>query len=366
MILSDKFKEKKKNKNYSKIQIYLIDSYCNKHNEIYKSYCFNCHQNLCDFCEENHSSHKNVKFEEIFLDEQELTEKKNELNKAKEELMKINDYFSALIEAIKCKFERLFNIKKKELDIKERIIKDYETIKFNYQCINNVRNIKFDNNKTFIDKSNNTDWFHRFNLIFKYLNSDLNIKNNKNDIFDIINNRTEKNNIKIITKKVKDLTINKSIVLKNEDIAICSNNNIIIYDKDNLNEKLNIKNNSDCMVVDFFEKEGGGIVCFGQEFIKIINLALNNKSYDIIKQKILNDKKTRIHSIVELYNNSFISLYDNCLIKLWKIDKLNNIKILDRYTFTYNNLKDDDNLLFKINNNLFLFYSFKNCNLSIY
>ena len=366
MVLSDKFKEKKKSKNYSKIQIYLIDSYCNIHNEIYKSYCFNCHKNLCDICEENHSSHKSVKFEEIFLDEQELTDKKNELNKAKEELMKINEYFSALIEAIKCKFERLFNIKKKELDIKEKIIKDYETIQYNYQCINNVRNIKFDNNKTFIDKSSNTDWLHRFNLIFRYFNSDLNIKNNNNDFFDIINNRTEKNNIKIITNKFKDLIINKLIVLKNEDIAICSNNNIIIYDKDNLNEKLNIKNNSDYRVDDFFEKEGGGIVCFGQVFIKIINFTLNNKSYDIIKQKILNDKKTSIHSIVELYNNSFISLYDNCTMKLWKIDKLNNIKIIDRYTLTYNNLKVDDNLLFKINNNLFLFYSFKICNLSIF
>ena len=149
IILPDKIKEKKKNKNSNKVQIYLIDSYCNTHNEINKSYCFNCHKNICEICEDNHINHNLLNLEDYFLEDSELLDKKNELNKSKEELMKINDYFSALIEAIKCKFERLFNIKKKELEIKEKIIQDYETIKYNYQCINNIRNIKFDNNKSY-------------------------------------------------------------------------------------------------------------------------------------------------------------------------------------------------------------------------
>ena len=366
-------KEKKKNKNCNKIQIHLIDTYCNKHNEIYKSYCFNCHKNICEICEEQHIGHKNVKFDEIILDEEELIEKKNELNKAKEELMKIKDYFSALIEAIKCKFERLFNIKKKELEIKEKIIKDYETIKYNYQCINNIRNIKFENNKTFFDKSNNTEWFQRFNLIFKYLNSDLNIQNNNNDIFDLLNNRTEKNNIKIISNKNtnedaknNDLIINKLIVLKNEDIGICINNNIIIYDKENLNEKLNIKNNENENINDFFEKNENTIVCYGHKSIKFINLSLNNKHYDIIKSCNLCDKKSNIdiNSIVELDNNLFISSNNIGIIQLWKIDKFYLIKCIDSYN--YDDLKEDNNLLIKINNNSFIFSSFKKSNLSLF
>ena len=74
----------------NKIQIFLIDSYCDIHNELFKSYCFNCHKNICEICEDNHKNHNVINFEEILLDNEELIEKKNELNKAKEDLMKIN------------------------------------------------------------------------------------------------------------------------------------------------------------------------------------------------------------------------------------------------------------------------------------
>ena len=370
IILPDKIKEKKKNKNYNKVQIYLIDSYCNIHNEIYKSYCFNCHKNICENCEDIHINHNLIDLEDNFVDDEELLEKKNELNKSKEELMKINDYFSALIEAIKCKFERLFNIKKKELEIKEKIIQDYETIKYNYQCINNIRNIKFNNNKSYIDKSKNTDWFHRFNLIFKYLNSDLNINNN--DIFDILNNRNEKNNIKIISSNNDintNININKLIILKNDDLAISTQNgNIIIYDKDNLKEKINIKisgNNSG--INDFFEKEGGGIICCGYEYIKCINLSLNNINYNITNQFDINEANINFNSIIELNNNLFITSNNNEKLELWQ--KGNNIKkykCINCYNYNKNNITEDYNLLVKIKDNCFILSSFKKSNLSMF
>jgi hypothetical protein len=247
------------------------------------------------------------------------------------------------------------------LDIKERIIKDYETIKFNYQCINNVRNIKFDNNKTFIDKSNNTDWFHRFNLIFKYLNSSLINKNN--DIFDLLNNRNENNNIKIISNDNIN-KINKLIILKNEDIAISSNNKIIIYDKFNLEEKLNIdvfKINS--KINSFIEKEGGGLLCAGYEYIKSISLSLNNKSYYI--EDIIYEKNKDLNSIIELNNNYLILLNDNCIIELWKKNyKIKKYELIDNYYLENNylndnydennNLKEENNSIFKINYNSFI------------
>ena len=358
-------KKKEKNKNFNKIQIYLIDSYCNSHNEIYKSYCFNCHKNICEICEDYHLNHYTINFEEILLDNEELNEKKNELNKAKEDLIKLNDYFRALIEAIKCKFERLFNIKKKELEIKEKIINDYETIKYNYHCINNIRNIKFNNTKNYIDKSSNTDWLHRFNLIFKYLNSDLNYKNN--DIFDILNNRNEKKNIKIIKTKL-DTNINKLILLKNEDIAISSKSgNIILYDKDNLNEKLNIKVfNNNFEINEFQEKEGGGLLCCGYEYAKFINLSLNNRNYDI-KETFIYDENSNINSFIELNNQLYLTSDDNSKIKLWKINnrttKYENISF---YEFPFENKKEIFNVLYKIRSDTFIFYSFINNNLSLF
>ena len=165
-----------------------------------KFYCFNCHQTLCELCSSYHINHSFIKFDDILLSNDELNSKKKELNKAKEDVIKLNEYFSALIEAIKCKFERLFNIKKKELEIKEKIILDYETIKYNYHSINNIRNINFENNDKFLELNPNADWFTRFNLIFKTLNTNLSQK--ENDIFDKLKTTSlnEKNNTGIISK----------------------------------------------------------------------------------------------------------------------------------------------------------------------
>ena len=106
-----------------------MDSFCPNHFQLFKYYCYNCHRNICDLCESEHEYHNKIKLEDILLEEDELIEKKNKLNKEKEELIKIYDCFYVLIEEIKRKFERLYKIKQKELYIKEKIIKDYETKK---------------------------------------------------------------------------------------------------------------------------------------------------------------------------------------------------------------------------------------------
>ena len=361
IIINDEKKEKKKIiKNENKISIFLMDSFCANHSHLFKYYCYSCHKNICDLCENEHKYHNKIKLEDILLEEDELIEKKNKLNKEKEELIKINDCFNSLIEEIKRKFERLYSFKQKELDIKEKIIKDYETIKYNFHSIENVNNLKFNNN-FYMDKSNNSDWLHKFNLIFKYLNSSI----NNNDIFDLLNNRNENNNIRIISNNNIN-KINKLIILKNEDIAISNNNKIIIYDKYNLEEKLNIdvfQKNS--RINNFIEKEGGGILCTGYEYIKYINLPLNNKFYYI--EDIIYEKDKNLNSIIELNNNYLILLNNKCELELWKknykikkyefIDSyyLENNNLSDNYDFENNNLKEDNNSsIFKINYDSFI------------
>ena len=355
IIINEK-KEKRKIKNENKVQIFLMDSFCANHYQIFKYYCYNCHRNICDLCESEHEYHNKIKLEDILLEEDELIEKKNKLNKEKEELIKIYDYFYVLMEEIKRKFDKLYNIKQKELYIKEKIIKDYETIKYNFHSIENVHNLKFNNNFN-IDKSNNSDWFHKFNLIFKNLNSSLNNKNN--DIFDLLNNRNE-NNIKIISNNDMN-EINKLIILKNEDIAISNNNKIKIYDKYNLEEKLNInifKNNS--RINNFIEKEGGGLLCAGYEYINYINLSLNNKFYHI--ENIIYEKNTNLNSIIELNNNYIILLNNNNRLELWENNyKRKKYELIDNYylenkndNLENNNLKEENNSIFKINYNSFI------------
>ena len=340
------------------LPFYIIDTYCPNHDEVFKFYCFDCHQNFCELCHKNHINHSIIKFDDILLSEDELDTKKNELNQAKEDLVKLNDYFTALIEAIKCKFERLFNIKKKELEIKEKIIHDYETIKYNYHSISNIRNIKFNNNDNFMELSPDTDWFNRFNLIFKYLNSNLN--NNSNDIFDILNSLNEKNNTKIISKNNNMKEINKLITLNNEDIAaLIGNENIIIFDKDTLEEKLNLKlegKNSNFFINDICLRNDGGLICSGYEFIKFINLGLDNQYYNCDYD--IQDIDSNINSVIEFNNNLFLSLNNKNELKLWKKNKDKYICI-NSYNYINEEIKDEINNIIKINSNSFIMSCYK-------
>ena len=356
-------KNKNNYKNINPLPFYLIDSCCGKHCEVFKFYCFNCHKNFCESCLKNHGKHQLIKFEDILLTNDELNSKKNELNKAKEDLVKLNEYFSALIEAIKCKFERLFNIKKKELEIKEKIILDYETIKYNYHSINNIRNLKFENNDKFLGLNPNADWFTRFNLIFKNLNTNLSRKDN--DIFDILKSDSinEKNNIKIISKNNYANKINKLILLKNEDIAALNDNkNIIIFDKDKLEEKLYIKTSEEnnFHLNDIMLRNEGGILLTGYEYIKFINLGLDNQYYYIENE--IKDLGENVNSAIEFNNNIIISLNGYSNLKLWKKNNKNKFTFIDCYLNNKDNIEKDINNIIKINSNSFILSSNKeNC-----
>ena len=351
-------------KNYS-LPFYLIDSFCGNHYEVFKFYCLNCHNNFCEQCLKDHINHPFIKFDDILLSDDELNSKKNELNKAKEDLIKLNQYFTALIEAIKCKFERLLNIKKKELEIKEKIILDYETVKYNYHSINNIRNIKFENNDKFFDLSPNTDWLTQFNLIFKYLNT--NLFNKNNDVFDLLKSDSinEKNNIKISTKEVAINQINKLILLNNEDIAVLSENkNIYIFDKDNLEEKLSIKisEKNNFHINDIIERKKGGLICCGFEYIKFINLGLNNQYYNLENE--IKDNRTNIYSFIEFNNNIIITLNNLSNLKLMKQNEKYKYEIIDCYNYKNldNYTEKNINQLIKLNSNSFILSSNKeNC-----
>ena len=342
------------------LPFYLIDSYCGNHYELFKFYCFNCHKNFCEQCLKEHINHNFIKFDDILLSNDELNSKKNELNQAKEDLIKLNQYFTALIEAIKCKFERLLNIKKKELEIKEKIILDYETIKYNYHSINNIRNLKFESNDKFFDLSKNADWLSRFNFIFKYLNT--NLFNKNDDIFDLLksNSINEKNFTKISSREVTVNQINKLILLKNEDIAVLNENkNIIIFDKDNLEEKLNINisEKDKFYINDIIQRKEGGLICSGYEYIKFINLGLDNQYYYLEYE--IKDNKTNIISFIEFNNNIIVSLNDNSDIKIWKKNNKNQYKVIDCYKVNNldNNTSEKISKIIRLSSNIFVLNS---------
>jgi len=346
-------------KHYNKLPIYLIDTYCPIHEDIFSSYCHNCHKNICLNClkENEHENHHIDHFDEIFLNEDELNKKKSELTTVKDNLLKINDYFNALIEAIKCKFERLYKSKQKEIEIKEKIIEDYEAVKYNYNCIKNIRNLNIDNKQSFIDSTNNVDWFNRLNLIFEYLNSSLIIKNN-DIIFKNLNN-SKNNNLHTIN--FKNEKIKNVIKLYNNDFGVSAmNGELKIYDSERFKEKLRIKLFNDGEGINYLlPLKSGEMACCGYQKIKIVKLNLYNESYTI--NKILEEKYNTFLSLIEFNNDVYVSSGTSQKIQIWinsgniikkKFINLPTDKIIDE--------NDEINMLYKLVPYSFVGSSYKN------
>ena len=330
-----------------KIPIYLLDTFCSSHDEIYNSYCHYCHKNICNLCKEKeHKNHFTINFEDILLKDEELNKKKLELNKIKENLSKINEYFIALIEAIKCRFERIYKAKQKEIEIKEKIIKDYENIKYNYNCIFNIKNLNLNNKQNFINSANNINWLERLNLIFEYLNSP--IISEKNNIFRDLKNNTIYNveNIYLNNEKIK------SIIKLNNCIALLNNKSELkIYNIDNFKETIKLNLFKGENGINHIIKLGNGeLLCCGYEYIKKINFDFFNHFASI--ENIIFEKNNNFLSLMKLNNNFLITSDASQKIKLWKKNKNN--------CYTFLNLANnvEINILYNIDNyNAFIGYS---------
>ena len=337
-------------KEFTKIPIYLLDTFCIYHEQKYTAYCHNCQKNICNICKDKeHKEHLFQNFEYIFNDE-ELNTKKLELKIIKENLSKINEYFLALIEAIKCRFEKLLKAKQKEIEIKEKIIKDYENTKYNYNSILNIKNLNLNNKQNFISSNNNMNWIQRINIIFEYLNSPLISENN--NIFSDLNNNIKYNidNLYLNNENIKSV-----IKLKNNDIALINNKSQLkIFDINKFdNEKIELKLfKEENGINSITQLSTGELVCCGYEKIKQINLDLYDEKSSI--ETIIKEKNNNFLSLIELKKNFLISSDASKNIKLWNKNKFNLYQCL-------NMISDNDieiNKLFKINKESFIGYSF--------
>ena len=90
----------------------------------------------------------------------------------------IETYFNDLIESLRNHFNKLMDLKKKILDIKENLVKNLEWYKNNFNLIESVANLQFEEYKLKSLKYNtNLKWNEKLEIIFDYLNEPLNIKN---------------------------------------------------------------------------------------------------------------------------------------------------------------------------------------------
>ena len=331
-----------------KIPIYLIDNFCSIHDEIYNSYCHSCNKNICSICKtKSHENHIIENFEDIMITEDELNKKKIELDLVKDNLSKINEYFVALLEAIKCKFEKIYKAKQKEIEIKEKIIKDFEKIKYNYNSIINIKNLNLINKKNFVDSNTNITWLERLNLIFEYLNSPL--TSERSNIFKDIN--SEKYNIK--NYEFNNEEIKTLLKLENNLIALSNDKGELkIYDTEKMNLLINKKLFNDTEKINHMSQlKNGEIACCGNEQIKFMDLDLFNSKLNL--KKIITEYNNNFLSLIELKNDFLISSGTTKGIQLWVGNKNNLYKCL-------NNLKNKEiDYLYKIGYNSFVGCSYK-------
>ena len=346
VITSSEEKEKNINKiPEEKLPIYLVDSCCIEHGKIYSNYCHDCLMNICDACgEKEHKNHNLEKLNDILVDDEKISEIKNALEKDINDLDNINNYFNQLIEKIKEQYTYFYSLKKKEIEIKQKIIKDYETIKYNYNTIQNVCNINYKNiinNKESIisnlDNFNNNstdDALSNLNLIFNYLN-DSTQKTNLIKYYNNINNYFLENGLWEITDIIQ--------LDKNHIALSYFDGCIYIYDNSKFKLKLLCKvfdNNKG--INQMIQLRNGDLACCGYEKIKILNVNLDNKVYNIINE--INIKNGSFTLVKELRNNYLITYDTNNKLKIWYKYKL---------IYVENNNIDIDYLL-KIKENLFI------------
>jgi len=120
-------------KDYILILSKNLKNFCSEHYKICQDYCISCRKKICQNCIENHKEHEIKKIKDMQVNENYLEELINKYNIQKEKLKllleiipkvyeQINDY----LESLKAKIEIFYNINEKELDLTEKIIKNYK------------------------------------------------------------------------------------------------------------------------------------------------------------------------------------------------------------------------------------------------
>ena len=217
-------------KNNNLISICQLDFNCQYHNQEFFSFCKDCNINLCKECENNHvKSHKIINFDDIKLNNYEISIIQNNINLAKKRLIlsdiKILKFIQSLhkLEKLYLQLLSLYNdfisIYKEQISFSQMILLIYKNAssnnKYNYQIIQNVRNLKF--NLRGIPIKNSYDFTTNIKSLTSYLT------NNKNYLLiDIKNYHSSKKilkaRVRAAAKRIRNkIYLNNKSNKKNEE-----------------------------------------------------------------------------------------------------------------------------------------------------
>ena len=201
---------------------------CEKHNKNYVKYCNTCHINICLSCYEEHNTHEIISYENI----------NPNIDKIKTEIIVLKDTIDIFKSDIKIIINKLNKVME-NIDIyynlNNNIIKLYDRNNRNFEILQNINEINYNNIINEINKINEDN-----NIINKFkeiMNIYKKMRNNEIELLYNINYEDkERGKIKIL---------GESFV--NNYKNICK----IIYDNKEyeLNEEFNINNNDDILKI---------------------------------------------------------------------------------------------------------------------
>ena len=182
------------NKEDNIIDYDLKDFSCQKHNELYISYCDDCKKDICVLCAKEHNEHKIITYGDIMP---EIEEAEKNINKLKETISEFKNHINEII----LKLNKLMYNLDEYYKIYNDCIKNFDVKKRNYYIIKNTNEIN----------NYNIDFIN----ILKTIGNEKNIKNKLNNIIHLFQRMEEKeeiNNIKI--KFNTEYNVDKIIRLK--------------------------------------------------------------------------------------------------------------------------------------------------------
>ena len=315
----------------SHIQINLnkFDSFCVEHDDKIISYCEICAKNLCIYCQNEHNkNHKILSLSNLLLNNKEIENYSNQLNKAQNHLKKIekicNEIIKKLqikIEEIKNNFEQFKNINNLQINFAKNILEilkqKNKNRELNYEIITNVKNnFKFNYKDCEIFEYENI--FQKAKKIENYLLNTSNFVLGNKDSF------SEMKEIFTLTEHKK--IINKIIIFDNENfLATCSKDNSInLYDiKKNYENIFKIVDHSQSVnylcLLDV-EDQRTLITSSDDCYAKIIKIFTERKNYRVIQNL---KHSNSVKKTIELHNKKIASCSGN---KIYVYDFNLNVK----------------------------------------
>ena len=179
--------KEKHNNNHNIINYEEKDYICPLHNDLYFKYCQDCKQNLCMQCDKLHKDHQLEDFEKMISN---VDNKRNVLDKLKEEIDVFNDHCKKIINGL----NQLIKNLEIYYQIFNNIFNNFNPKNKNYQILQNINQINLNNNiykeiKEINQNKNNYDKTNKIFNIFYKMKGD-----QDKDPFNFYNPNPKKNN----------------------------------------------------------------------------------------------------------------------------------------------------------------------------